>query len=76
MAEKVYTESEVKKLMRLAYDNGNNYAYYCTIYPHERKDNTFNLIDKANSGLLYNLMMMSYNSFTESTTMSSTILSP
>lgn len=38
MAEKVYTESEVKKLMGLAYDEGNNYAYYCTIYPHERKD--------------------------------------
>ena len=38
MAEKLYTESEVKKLMQLAYDKGNNYAYYCTIYPHERKD--------------------------------------
>lgn len=38
MAEKLYTESEVKKLMRLAYDKGNNYAYYYTIYPHERKD--------------------------------------
>lgn len=33
MAEKLYTESEVKELMRLAYDKGNNYAYYCMVYP-------------------------------------------
>lgn len=44
MAKKIQlTLNELKNLMRLSYEEGNNYAYYCMLFSHEKQDSAKDL---------------------------------